>query len=131
MGHFDTISAPRVPMSGIIALHARRGAHLLRRWAPPPHHEGAVVGEPAPTIVLDAPAWVLLHAEAHARGFKNALAFRRWLRRRQVPVRRDGHRLWVRRVDVDRAIEGLGQTTSETAVNTAVSEAVAAITRRR
>lgn len=131
MGPFDTILTPRVPMSGIIASRARTFPRLPRRRALPPHHEVTVVGEPAPTVVLDAPAWVLLHAEAQARGFKNPLAFRRWLRRRQVPVRRDGHRLWVRREDVDRAIEGLDQEAPAGTVNTAVSEAVAAITRRR
>ena len=56
-----------------------------------------------------AAAWVLLPAEAKARGFKNTLSFRRWCRRRGVLVRRDegGRMLWVNRQDVDRAIEGL------------------------
>lgn len=55
------------------------------------------------------PAWVLLPAEAKARGFKNALAFRRWCRRHGVLVRRDegGRMQWVNRRDIDRAIERL------------------------
>lgn len=54
-------------------------------------------------------AWVLLPAEAKARGFKNTLSFRRWCRRHGVLVRRDegGRMLWVNRRDIDRAIEGL------------------------
>lgn len=53
--------------------------------------------------------WVLLPAEAKARGFKNSLSFRRWCRRHGVLVRRDegGRMLWINRRDVDRAIEGL------------------------
>ena len=53
--------------------------------------------------------WVLLPAEAKARGFKNTLSFRRWCRRHGVLVRRDegGRMLWVNRRDIHRAIEGL------------------------
>ncbi len=92
------------------------------------------MGEPVTTVVLDTPAWVLLHVEALARGFKNTLAFRRWLRRHRVPVRRDGHRLWVRRADVDRAIDGLDVSApapGTVEARTAVADAVTAITTRR
>ncbi len=90
------------------------------------------MGEPT-TVVFDSPAWVLLHVEAQARGFKNALAFRRWLRRHQVPVRRDGHRRWVRRTDVDHAIDGLtdgAESNGAAPDRAAVSAAVAVVTRR-
>lgn len=50
------------------------------------------------------PAWVLLPEEARARGFKNALAFKRWCRRHRVAIRRDGRMLWVRPEDVDIAV---------------------------
>lgn len=50
------------------------------------------------------PAWVLLSEEARARGFRNVLAFRRWCRRRAVPIRTDGRKQWVAPADVDRAV---------------------------
>lgn len=65
------------------------------------------MGDAATTIVLDTPAWVLLALEAKARGFRNALALRRWCRRRSIPLRKDGKMLWVRRADIDAAIEAL------------------------
>lgn len=51
-----------------------------------------------------APRWVLLAQEAATRGFRNVLAFRRWCRRRGVPIRLDGRKQWVSPVDVDSAI---------------------------
>lgn len=91
------------------------------------------MGDAATTIVTDAPTWVLLHVEAQARGFKNSLAFRRWLRRHAVPVRRDGHRVWVRRADVDRAVEGIPPASNDVggANRAAVVDAVECVTRRR
>lgn len=63
------------------------------------------MAEPARSI--EGPAWVLLAAEGKARGFRNALSFRRWCRRRGVTIRRDGKLLWVSPRDVDRAVEAL------------------------
>ncbi len=50
------------------------------------------------------PRHVLLAVEARARGFRNALAFRRWCRRRGVPIRADGKLRWVSPAEVDKAI---------------------------
>ena len=58
----------------------------------------------APETASTRPAWVLLVEEARARGFRNVLAFRRWCRRRAVPIRADGRKQWVAPADVDRAI---------------------------
>lgn len=55
-------------------------------------------------IAVSRPAWVLLPEEARVRGFKNALALRRWCARHQVALRRDGKMLWVRPADVDAAV---------------------------
>ncbi|MFO0652327.1 MAG: hypothetical protein U0326_39275 [Polyangiales bacterium] len=73
------------------------------------------------------PTWVLLHIEATARGFRNALAFKRWCIRREVVIKRDGKRLWVAPSDVDRAVERLPSR----AVEPSVMSAVAAIQSRR
>jgi len=54
-----------------------------------------------------APRWVLLAQEAATRGFRNVLAFRRWCRRRAVPIRADGRKQWVAPTDVDRAIAAI------------------------
>lgn len=53
------------------------------------------------------PRWVLLSEEARVRGFRNALAFKRWCVKRRVALKRDGRRLWVSPGEVDRAVEGL------------------------
>jgi len=50
--------------------------------------------------------WVLVAAEAKARGFKSALAFKRWCRRMGVEIRPTGKLRWVERAAVDRAIAG-------------------------
>lgn len=69
-------------------------------------------GTPDESSTSDAsarPNFVLLNAEARARGFKSPLAFRRWCRRHGVLIRREegGRLMWVDRRDVDRAVEGL------------------------
>lgn len=52
--------------------------------------------ESAPSsAAADAPRWVLLAQEALARGFRNALAFRRWWRKRRVPIVTEGKFQWV------------------------------------
>lgn len=58
------------------------------------------------------PAWVLIAEEARARGFRNVLAFRRWCRRRAVPIRADGRKQWVAPTDVDRAIAAISPEAS-------------------
>ncbi len=58
------------------------------------------------------PAWVLLAVEARSRGFRSALAFRRWCRRRGVPIRPDGRKQWVAPVDVDRAVATIAPETT-------------------
>lgn len=78
---------------------------------------------------FDRRAWVLLHAEAQARGFKNALSFRRWCRRHGIPVYKDGKMLWVKRCAVDERLDELASSPSTK--STAVSDAVAALTGRR
>lgn len=62
----------------------------------------AVVGLPEIT-----PRWVLLSEEARVRGFRNALAFKRWCVKQRVALKLDGRRLWVSPVEVDRAVESL------------------------
>ncbi len=73
------------------------------------------------------PQWVLLPEEARLRGFKNALAFKRWCFRHDVPMRRDGRRLWVRSDDVDLAVNGFPVR----GVAPAVQASVEAIKARR
>lgn len=58
------------------------------------------------------PAWVLLAVEARSRGFRSTLAFRRWCRRRGVPIRPDGRKQWVAPVDVDRAVATISPETA-------------------
>ncbi len=77
-----------------------------------------------------APRFVLLHEEARVRGFRNALAFKRWCRRHAVPIRVDGRKLWVASVDVDRAVALVpAQASAPTRGNAdpAVADAVAAL----
>lgn len=77
------------------------------------------------------PMWVLLHVEGARRGFRNALAFRRWCRGRGIPVRRDGKMLWVSPADIDRAIEALpAPAAAPDTPRSAVLDTVAAITGR-
>ena len=52
-----------------------------------------------------APRWVLLAQEAATRGFRNALAFRRWCRKRKVPIVTEGKFQWVSPAEVDRALD--------------------------
>jgi hypothetical protein len=51
------------------------------------------------------PEWMLLAAEGKARGFRNALAFRRWLKSHGVPIHKaPGEKAeWVRTSDVEAA----------------------------
>jgi hypothetical protein len=89
-----------------------RGASLARIGTP--SEERSSFAESAPRMVTgeaeqaharaEVPAWVLLHVEARTRGFRSALAFRRWCRRRGVPIRPDGRKQWVAPQDVDRAV---------------------------
>ncbi len=80
----------------------------------------------------DTQRWVLLVHEARARGFRNALAFRRWCRRRKVPIRADGKFQWVRPAEVDAAVSRLaaGAEASDgtpTTADEAVASTVAAL----
>ncbi len=86
----------------------------------------------------NAPRFVLLHEEARMRGFRNALAFKRWCRRHAVPIRVDGRKLWVASVDVDRAVamvpaqvSGLTHGHADPAVADAVAALMQAPVRRR
>lgn len=81
------------------------------------------------------PTWVLLREEARVRGFRNALAFKRWCVRHAVVIRRDTKMLWVRPVDVDRVVDELdrGAAPSDSAGRSAddpVASAVAALMLR-
>ncbi len=72
------------------------------------------------------PAWVLLAVEARSRGFRSTLAFRRWCRRRGVPIRPDGRKQWVAPVDVDRAVATIApETTASEDVGTVDLDPVA------
>lgn len=82
---------------------------------------------PSPLV---RPAWVLLAEEARHRGFRNALAFRRWCRRRGIALRADGRKQWVAPGDIDRVIEALparATTPAPGEVNVAVADAVATL----
>ncbi|MBI5511462.1 MAG: hypothetical protein HY903_22105 [Deltaproteobacteria bacterium] len=54
-----------------------------------------------------APRWVLLSEEARVRGFRNALAFKRWCRKRNVAIVTEGKFQWVSPAEVDRALDAL------------------------
>lgn len=73
-----------------------------------PSYDAPTPAESSAPPASTGPNFVLLNAEARARGFKSALAFRRWCRRHGVLVRCDagGRMQWVDRRDVDRAVEG-------------------------
>lgn len=83
-----------------------------------------LAAEPSAVSVRE---WVLLPEEARVRGFRNALAFKRWCVRRAVVLKRDGKKLWVAPSDVDRAVEGLPAR----GATSAVAASVAAIKARR
>ena len=70
----------------------------------------ATLRHPAPPSSTEAPrpAWVLLKHEAAARGFRNALSFRRWCKRNGVPVTKTGRLETVCPADVDAAVLGAG-----------------------
>ena len=68
------------------------------------------------------PEFVLLTDEARARGFKSALAFRRWCQRKAVPIREDGRKKWLRPVDVDAAVRGLPVSGVEAQAKNALDE---------
>jgi len=54
----------------------------------------------------ERPAWVLLAAEGKERGFKNALAFRRWCKRNGVEIRYSGRMEVVVPSEIDAAVLG-------------------------
>lgn len=90
-----------------------------------------IPNDPVPNPYL-RPAWVLLREEARVRGFRNALAFKRWCVRHAVLIRRDTKMLWVRPEDVDRVVNDLdrGAAPSGSAGRSAddpVASAVAAL----
>lgn len=85
-----------------------------------------VVRDEAPAN--DVGAWVRLGVQADSRGFANADSFRRWCRRREVPMRRVGKVLFVRAGDVDAVIDR-GAKRREGVDKSAVDDAVAALTR--
>jgi hypothetical protein len=62
------------------------------------------------------PAWVLLPGEAARRGFRNALAFRRFCKRNGVPIHRNGRLEGVCPSDVDEAMLGVPPPPSNTDV---------------
>ena len=68
------------------------------------HSDTSGTESPGAGAVGQGRRWVLLPIEARARGFRNALAFRRWCRQRGVAIRADGRRRWVAPADVDAAI---------------------------
>ncbi len=65
-------------------------------------HENATSSQGGP-----GPRWVLLAQEALTRGFRNALAFRRWCRKRNVPIVTEGKFQWVSPAEVDRALDAI------------------------
>jgi hypothetical protein len=84
---------------------------------------GSSSGPPA-AAPATLPQWVLLAHEARVRGFRNALAFRRWCRRRGVPIRTDGKLRWVSPAEVDKAVAGIS-TEAPPRANGARAERVA------
>jgi hypothetical protein len=51
------------------------------------------------------PEWVLItDAFAKTRNFRNCLALKRWCKRREVNVKRDGKYLWIRPADIDAVV---------------------------
>jgi hypothetical protein len=80
-------------------------------------------------VANDADAWVRIGVLAEARGFATADSFRRWCRRRKVPMQRVGKVLFVRSTDIDRVIEAPAQArdAGDAGVQ-AVSSAVAQLT---
>ena len=70
-------------------------------------------------------AWVLVVVEAKVRGFRNALCFKRWCRRHNVTVLADGKMRWVRRTEIDRALDALAAPAND---NVAVRDAVLRLT---
>ena len=81
-----------------------------------------------PAVRLETPAWVLLRLEAHARGFKSPLGFRRWCRRHSIPILRDGRMLWIRRADIDAALERMQAPPAKTPERAAVNDALHELT---
>lgn len=77
------------------------------------------------TAAAERPAWVLLAVEAKVRGFRNALCFKRWCHRHKVTVLADGKMRWVRRAEVDRALDALAAPANDDA---AVKDAVRTLT---
>jgi hypothetical protein len=73
--------------------------------------------------------WVLLPEEGKRRGFRNALAFRRWCSARGVKIAKDGRKQWVSRSSIDSVVVSLLPSPAPP-VDVAVSNAVAAITGR-
>jgi len=83
-------------------------------------------------VRLEQRAAVHLREEARVRGFRNALAFKRWCTRHAVPIRRDAKMLWVRPLDVDRVVDDLAGCTAPSgstprAVDDPVASAVATL----
>jgi hypothetical protein len=69
------------------------------------------------------PAWVLLCEEARLRGFKNALAFRRWCRRSGVGVFKVGRLCAVCPAEVDAAVrKDTAPKPSQSSVSLAVAK---------
>jgi len=89
----------------------------------PPFSNGA-----AASLVFP-PRWVLLREEGRQRGFKNTLAFRRWCRRHDVPIRTDGRFQWVASSDVDAVVARLSPqgTPSQDDVTTVVDPVAAGV----
>jgi hypothetical protein len=102
----------------------------------PQNHQALVAPEkekrkiPESANDVRSPGWVLLAAEAKARGFRNALAFRRWCRRRGVRLLKDGKHLWVNPSEVDRAVEALGAAPAEDPSDAERKMALAAVNAR-
>jgi hypothetical protein len=80
-------------------------------------------------VANDRDEWVRIAVLAEARGFANADSFRRWCRRRKVPLQRVGKVLFARSADIDRVIEAPAQSRAagEAGVE-AVRNAVAQLT---
>ena len=100
----ERVGALASPSHGCAALsEASSNVRPLPSSTRPRAASEVTMTEPA-RILADVPTWVLLHVEATARGFRNALSFRRWCRRHGVPIRMDGRKQWVAPRDVDAAI---------------------------
>ena len=84
------------------------------------------------TSAVSAREFVLLSREAAVRGFKSALAMRRFCRKHSIPVPRTGRKEWVRPADIVAAVaRAAAATHGETLADDNVARAVALLKQKK